>query len=222
MIKVNGIFKEFQSGRGRVQVLKNISFVVESAKTAVIIGKSGSGKTTLLNCIGGLERPDRGSISCYGVDFRMLSVNAMSLFLRKNVGFVFQHSNLFSYLTVFENIAFPLSLIGFKETEKRQRVFQLLEKIGLPKLESALPHELSGGEAQRIAFARAIAHSPKMLIADEPTASLDSVTGKRLVELMFEISRKQGCALVIATHDTEISNQADVSIKIRDGKIETL
>jgi putative ABC transport system ATP-binding protein len=221
MIKVNGIFKEFQSGRGRIQVLKNISFMIETAKTAVIIGKSGSGKTTLLNCIGGLERPDRGSISCYGVDFRMLSTNAISLFLRKNVGFVFQHSNLLSYLTVFENIAFPLSLIGFKETEKRQRVFQLLEKVGLPKLESALPHELSGGEAQRIAFARAIAHSPKMLLADEPTASLDSVTGKRLVELMVEIGRKQGCTLVISTHDTEISNQADVSIKIRDGKIET-
>jgi putative ABC transport system ATP-binding protein len=192
---------------------------LETGKIAAVVGKSGSGKTTLLNCIGGLERPEKGVVSCFGTDIYALSTKNLSLFQRKNIGFVFQYGNLLSYLTVFENIALPLRLNGIEGKQKELRVKELLEKVNLSNAEAALPRELSGGEIQRVSVARAIAHSPGLLLADEPTASLDSVTGKNLVALMFEMGRNQKCTLIISTHDPEISELADQIIKIKDGKI---
>jgi putative ABC transport system ATP-binding protein len=192
---------------------------LETGKIAAVVGKSGSGKTTLLNCIGGLERPEKGVVSCFGTDIYALSTKNLSLFQRKNIGFVFQYGNLLSYLTVFENIALPLRLNGIEGKQKELRVKELLEKVNLSNAEAALPRELSGGEIQRVSVARAIAHSPGLLLADEPRASLDSVTGKNLVALMFEMGRNQKCTLIISTHDPEISELADQIIKIKDGKI---
>jgi putative ABC transport system ATP-binding protein len=219
MIHLENISKEFRSGRGHVRALTDISFALESGKTAVILGKSGSGKTTLLNCIGGLERPEKGTVICFGAELYSLSAKKLSLLQRKNIGFVFQYGNLFSYLTVFENIAFPLRLNGIAEKQAQVRVKELLEKIGLGNAEAALPHELSGGEIQRVSTARAIAHSPRLLLADEPTASLDTVTGKNLVALMFEMGGHQGCTMVISTHDPEISRLADQIVQIKDGRV---
>jgi len=219
MIQIENISKAFRSGRGHVRALSDISFTLGKRKTAVIVGKSGSGKTTLLNCIGGLERPENGTVICFDANICSLSTKNLSLFQRKNFGFVFQHGNLLSYLTVFENIAFPLSLNGIDGHRKQSRVKELLEKVGLSNAASALPHELSGGEIQRVSVARAIAHSPRLLLADEPTASLDTITGKKLVELMFEMGRNQKCTMIISTHDPEISELADQIIQIKDGKI---
>ncbi len=219
MIELEKISKEFRSGRGHLRALTDVSFTLERGKAAAVVGKSGSGKTTLLNCIGGLERPEKGTVICFGADIYSLSAKKLSLFQRKNFGFVFQHGNLLSYLTVFENIAFPLSLNGIEGHRKQSRVKELLQKIGLSNAEAALPHELSGGEIQRVSAARAIAHSPRLLLADEPTASLDTVTGKNLVALMFEMGRNQGCTMVISTHDPEISGLADQIIQIKDGRI---
>ncbi len=219
MLQIEKISKDFRSGRGHIRALTEVSFVLETGKTTVVVGKSGSGKTTLLNCIGGLERPEKGTVSCFGTDLYALSAKNLSLFQRKNIGFVFQYGNLLSYLTVFENIAFPLRLNGIEGKQKELRVNELLEKIDLSNAEAALPHELSGGEIQRVSVARAIAHSPGLLLADEPTASLDSVTGKNLVKLMFELSRYLKCTMVISTHDPEISELADKIIQIKDGKI---
>ena len=218
MIQLESIHKTFRSGRGFVNALKDVSFVVEKGSATAVVGKSGSGKSTLLNCIGGLERPDKGSIACFGRDILALSAKALSTFQRQSVGFIFQHGNLLSYLTVSENIAFPLTLNGIVGNPKTERVKMLLEKIGLSAAAKAMPHELSGGEIQRVSAARALAHSPRMLLADEPTASLDTDTGKNLIDLMFEIGREQGCTMIISTHDPEICGLADRTIYLRDGE----
>ncbi len=219
MIQLQGISKEYRSGRGRVLALSDVSFTVEKNSRVAVYGKSGSGKTTLLYCIGGLERPENGIVTYFGVDIHSLSGKELCLFQRKNVGFVFQHGNLFNYLTVFENIAFSLELNGFAGKAVVNRVMELLENIGLADAGAALPYELSGGEIQRVSVARAIAHSPQVLLADEPTASLDSDTGRDLVQLMFNMGRGQGCTMIIATHDPDIINMADARLLIQDGKI---
>jgi putative ABC transport system ATP-binding protein len=218
MIQLESVHKTFRSGRGVVNALKDVSFVAEKGSATAVVGKSGSGKSTLLNCIGGLERPDKGSIACFGQDILALSAKALSMFQRQSVGFIFQHGNLLSYLSVSENIAFPLTLNGITGNPKIERVKALLGKIGLSAAAKAMPHELSGGEIQRVSAARALAHSPRMLLADEPTASLDTDTGKNLVDLMFEIGREQGCTMIISTHDPEICALADKTIYLRDGE----
>lgn len=219
MIQLEGISKEYRSGRGRVLALSDVSFTIEKNSTAAVFGKSGSGKTTLLYCIGGLERPENGKVTFFGVDIHSLSEKALCLFQRKNVGFVFQHGNLFTYLTVFENIAFSLELNGFERNDIVNRVGELLEGIGLSDAGAAFPYELSGGEVQRVSVARAIAHSPQVLLADEPTASLDSETGRDLVKLMFNMGHDKGCTMIITTHDPDIIKLTDVRLPIQDGKI---
>ena len=219
MIQLENISKRFRSGRGEVKALDKISISIVEGSTTVISGKSGSGKTTLLNCIGGLDKPETGRVIIAGIDIHALSEYALCLFQRSHLGFIFQHSNLLNYLSVFQNIAFPLELNGVEKKQIKSRVYTMLDMIGLSGLENAMPHELSGGEAQRVAFARAISHSPKLIIADEPTASLDSETGMNLVKLMFNLGKEQGCIMVIATHDKEIMNLADLRVQMRDGKI---
>ena len=159
-------------------------------------------------------------MTCFDVPVHSLRGEALSLFQRRNVGFVFQQGNLLSYLTVFENIAFPLTLNGVEEEKKANRIKGLLKSIGLEEAGNALPHELSGGEVQRVSFARAVAHRPRMVLADEPTARLDSDTGRNLVKFMFHMCKEQGSTMVISTHDQEIIELADVRVHIRDGKIE--
>jgi putative ABC transport system ATP-binding protein len=219
MVEVKGISKQFFSGRGRVQALTGISLRVERGSNLALVGKSGSGKTTLLNCIGGIERPDAGAVSLDGLDLQTLSERALCLFQRRHIGFVFQHGNLLSYLTAAENIAFPLHLNGFSKQEANRRISELLDMIGLPGIGPAMPHELSGGELQRVALARAIAHKPALILADEPTANLDSATGKAITELMIALSRREGCTLIMATHDLELIALADRHLPLRDGKI---
>ncbi len=219
MIEVFNVSKHFGSGAGRVQVLSGISFKLEKGKMLTIIGKSGSGKSSLLNCLGGLDTPDSGRINCFGIDINSLSEKKRCLFQRKNLGFIFQSSNLLSYLTVFENIIFPLVLNGFGKKEREKRVARLLEMLGLEAVVKAMPHELSGGQAQRVAFARAIAHSPRLLLADEPTANLDTQTGLNLIELMVRIGAEHNSTIIVATHDNEIMKYTDATLHLMDGKI---
>ena len=220
MVQCQDIIKTYHSGRGIMQALRGVSFTVAPAAMLVIVGKSGSGKTTLLNCMGGLDRPDSGRVIYGGRDLHGMPPRERSLFLRRDMGFVFQFGNLLSYLTVFENVAFPLTLNAVADNEKKRRVAELLERIGLADAGRALPHELSGGEVQRVAVARALAHRPKMLLADEPTASLDSATGRNLINLMFAMGRESGCTMVLSTHDTEVMDLADQCIRIRDGMVQ--
>jgi ABC-type lipoprotein export system ATPase subunit len=222
MIQVEDLRKTFVSGRGRIEAITGVSFGLEEGANLVILGKSGSGKTTLLNCVGGLERPDRGTITCCGVEITSLSQRALSLFQRRNMGFVFQFGNLISYLTVAENIGFPLELTGISGKAKGRRIEEVLEGVGLSGTGDALPRELSGGEMQRIAFARAISHEPRILLADEPTANLDSKTAKELVALIFSITKEKGCTAVIATHDQEVTALGDHRLYLKDGCTERL
>ena len=219
MIQLNSITKEFRSGRGYVQAIRDVSFVIKTGDAVAITGKSGSGKTTLLTCIGGLERPEDGNVISFDSDIYALSARDLSLFQRRHIGFVFQHGNLLSYLTVYENIAFPLILNGKRKPAIMKRVSELLEKIGLPDAGAAMPHELSGGEIQRVSVARAIAHLPRALLADEPTASLDTATGESLVKLLFDMGRDSGCTMILSTHDPNVSALANRIIEIRDGAI---
>jgi len=220
MLQCQDITKKYISGRGEMYALRNVSFDAAPAAMLVIVGKSGSGKTTLLNCMGGLDRPDSGRVLYEGRDLQGLSQRELSLFLRREAGFVFQFGNMLSYLTVFENIAFPLTLNGMTKPEKKHRTQQLLERIGLSDAGPALPHELSGGEVQRVAVARALAHRPKLLLADEPTASLDSATGRSLIDLMFSMGKENMCTMVLSTHDTEVIDLADQCIRICDGRVQ--
>jgi len=219
MIQLNSITKEFRSGRGYVQAIRDVSFVIKTGDAVAITGKSGSGKTTLLTCIGGLERPEEGNVISFDSDIYALSARDLSLFQRRHIGFVFQHGNLLSYLTVYENIAFPLILNSKRKPAIMKRVSELLEKIGLPDAGAAMPHELSGGEIQRVSVARAIAHLPRALLADEPTASLDTATGESLVKLLFDMGRDSGCTMILSTHDPNVSALANRIIEIRDGAI---
>ena len=220
MIQIENISKTYQSGRGRQAALTDLSCHIQKGMTAAVVGKSGSGKTTLLNCVGGLENPDKGSVICFGLNIHALNAHQLSRFQRRDLGFIFQHGNLLSYLNVFENIGFPLTLNGITGGKQSRRVQALLERIGLSDAGRAQPHELSGGEIQRVAAARALAHYPKLLLADEPTASLDTETGRNLVDLMFEIGKEQDCTLLISTHDPELFPLADKDIHLKDGRIE--
>ena len=219
MVQVLGVGKIYRSGRRQVEALCNVSCAVERGATLAVVGKSGSGKTTLLNCIGGLERPDQGSVTCLGLDIHALSRRSLSLFQRQHLGFVFQFGNLLSYLTVYENIVFPLALNGVPRKERAGRVLGLLERVGLRDSQQALPRELSGGEVQRVSFARAIAHGPQVLLADEPTASLDSDTARDLVQLMLEVVQEQASSLIVSTHDPVVIDLADNIMHLRDGRM---
>lgn len=219
MIAVEHLSKTFKSGRGRVQAVSDVSFTTGPGISTAIVGKSGSGKTTLLNCIGGLLRPDTGAVTCFGAPIHLLNRKKTALFQRQKLGFIFQYGNLLSYYTVFDNIAFPLIMNGMNKKQREKHVRHLLDRIGMTGLEKALPNELSGGEAQRVAAARAMAHHPQMLLADEPTASLDSETGKNLIELLFEMAKEQNCTLLISTHDPELLHLCDQSFHMRDGRL---
>ena len=219
MILLDSVTKVFLSGRGEIRALSDISFSIEAGRFTAVIGKSGSGKSTLLNCIGGLETPDKGNVSCFGTPIYSLSAWELSQFQRRNVGFVFQRGNLLSYLTVAENIGFPLALNRVERQKQSKRIDELLNRIDLTSAAKALPYELSSGEAQRVAMARAIAHNPKILLADEPTANLDTETGKRVIQLMRDIGRDYGCTIIMATHDIEITALADTVIRLKDGSI---
>jgi ABC-type lipoprotein export system ATPase subunit len=220
MIQISNIYKTFRSGRGHVNAITHVSLSIPIGSFAAVIGKSGSGKSTLLNCMGGLESPDQGEIVCFGTPLHQLGDSQLSRFQRSHLGFVFQRANLLSYLTVDENIGLPLTLNGIVGKARTNRIAALLEEIGLKSAAKALPHELSSGETQRVSVARAVAHHPKLLLADEPTANLDTATGRRVVKLMRKLVTDRGCTTIMATHDSEIIDVADLIIGLKDGQVE--
>ena len=219
MIVIDSVSKIYRSGRGKVQALANVSCSLSSGTALALVGKSGSGKTSLLHCIDGLARPDTSTVQCFGQDIYALSRRALALFLRRNIGFVFQAANLLSYLDVQQNIAMPLALNNESNKRQNERVLALLERVGLHGYAKAMPRELSGGETQRVAFARAIAHSPRLLLADEPTASLDSISGGSLIELMLQMVSEQGGTLLIGTHDPVVMGRMQGVLHLRDGAL---
>jgi putative ABC transport system ATP-binding protein len=217
MIRVRGLSMRLASGGRGVDVLTDVSLDVPAGQFLAIAGPSGSGKSTLLGLIAGLDQPTAGRIEVAGIDVTALDEDALARFRRDRIGYVFQSFHLLPTLTARENVAVPLELAG--EADADARAAALLAEVGLAERAHHYPVQLSGGEQQRVAVARAIARRPALLLADEPTGNLDSATGKQIIELLVGMNRRLGSTLVLVTHDTALAAHADRVVTLRDGRI---
>ncbi|MDT7837683.1 ABC transporter ATP-binding protein [Aquabacterium sp. OR-4] len=205
-----------------VPVLRGIDLLVRPARFTVLLGPSGSGKSTLLNMLGCIDRPDRGTVSVAGIDIQQLSDDELADFRAAHIGFVFQSFNLIPVLTTFENVEYPLVLAGMAPERRQRRVKKLLDLVGLTDRARNLPGQLSGGQRQRVAIARALARKPKLVIADEPTANLDSQTGAAVIQLMRHMQERYRISFIFASHDRSLIDAADDLIMLRDGVIQKI
>ncbi|MBI2525427.1 MAG: ABC transporter ATP-binding protein [Candidatus Rokubacteria bacterium] len=217
MIEIAGLFMRLSSGGRPLEVLSDISLEVPARQFVAIAGPSGSGKSTLLGLIAGLDRPSAGRITVGGVEVTRLDQDALARFRRDTIGYIFQSFHLIPTLTALENVAVPLELGGDRDALDRARA--LLAEVGLAERAHHYPVQLSGGEQQRVAVARAIARRPPLLLADEPTGNLDSATGKQIIDLLLALNRTLGSTLVLVTHDSALAAHADRLVLLRDGRI---
>ncbi len=220
--KLENIHKVYHIGKIDFPALRGISFSIEEGEFLSIAGPSGSGKTTVLNLLGCLDKPSQGKIFLEEKDVTALPTAKLADVRRKNIGFVFQTFNLIPVLTAMENVEFPLILQGQHDSKERHRLTEeILTEVGLKDFLHRRPNEMSGGQQQRVAVARALVKKPKLVLADEPTANLDSVTGKEILQLMLELNQKTSTTFVFSTHDKMVMDFARRLIKLRDGKIES-
>ena len=215
MIEIKGVTKSF----GSLQVLKGIDLCIEKGEIVSIVGPSGAGKTTLLQILGTLDKPDSGSVVVDGIETSTLSTNKLSEFRNRHLGFVFQFHQLLPEFTAIENIMIPAYIAGMKPKEARSRAEELLAFMGLSDRATHKPNELSGGEKQRVAVARALMNNPAVILADEPSGSLDSKNKEELHKLFFELRDKFGQTFVIVTHDETLATLTDRTIHLKDGRI---
>jgi len=209
----------FGSGSARVEALRGVSFRIGAGELVVLRGRSGSGKTTLLNLVGGLDRPDAGTVSVAGVRLDEASPAELLRLRRERLGFIFQSFGLLPILTAAENVGVPLRLLGTASAEREARARTLLRLVGLGEHAEQRAHELSGGQQQRVAIARALAVRPRLLLADEPTGQLDSATGTQIMRLLRTLVHAEGVTALIATHDSALMQVADRVLTISDGRI---
>jgi putative ABC transport system ATP-binding protein len=217
MIRVRDVVMRLPSGGRSLTILDGITLDVAAGEVLAITGPSGSGKSTLLGLVAGLDRPSAGSIVVAGIDITRLDEDALARFRRETLGYVFQSYHLIPTLTAVENVAVPLEIAGAPNALARARV--LLDDVGLGDRAHHYPVQLSGGEQQRAALARAVALEPGLLLADEPTGNLDSATGTRIIELLLELKRRRGATLVLVTHDEALARHADRVVTLRDGRV---
>ena len=217
MIAVQHVFKSVTDSTGTLTILRDIDFTLRRGETAAIVGTSGSGKSTLLSIIAGLDTPTRGTVHIDGVDLFALDEDQRAALRAQKVGFVFQSFQLLGNLTALENVMLPLELAGRRDA--RAAATQMLQRVGLGERLASYPKVLSGGEQQRVALARAFVVHPTVLLADEPTGSLDFATGNTIMELMFELNREQGTTLVLVTHDRGIADRCERRITIAAGQV---
>ncbi len=208
--------KAYEIGNEKLEVLKDITFSIHEARFVVVSGASGSGKTTLLNIIGGLDKPTTGKIFVSGQDLTNQNENELSDYRCSSVGFVFQAYNLVSTLTVAENVAFPMEWTGKPQEDIEKRITELLETVGLQSRANHFPAQLSGGEQQRVAFARALANDPQLVLADEPTGNLDDKNAQKIVQVL-QMLKEKGKTVIVATHDVQIKQLADQVLCLEDG-----
>ncbi len=219
IVSVRGAVRTYRQGNQTIRALDGVDLDIAQGEFTALMGPSGSGKTTLLNAIGGLDTPDAGTITVEGRDLAALSAGARSDLRRDRLGFVFQSYNLIPVLTAYENAEFVLVLQGRPAAERRARVLKTLEDVGLAGLGDRRPNELSGGQQQRVAVARAIVTQPAIVLADEPTANLDSQTGHDLIDLMRHLNQEHGVTFLFATHDPKVLDAARRVVRMVDGRI---
>lgn len=216
-IVAQGIEIAFQSGLQSIQVLKNINLEIQRGDIEILMGPSGSGKTTLLSILAGLLTPDQGKVYLLGEEITRMSRNQLAQFRRENIGFIFQNFNLFPALTAAENVEVVLNLKGYRGEKAKQQSQILLEQVGLFLQAHQKPSDLSGGQKQRVAIARALAGHPRLIMADEPTAALDSQSGHKVIELLRRLAKEEGCTVLMVTHDPRILDVADRVTYLEDG-----
>jgi putative ABC transport system ATP-binding protein len=219
VVRLNGVAKTYRSGAVDVAALKGISLTIPYHRFSVVIGASGSGKTTLLNLIGCIDSPSRGSVEVCGQNTGELADDAVSDFRARNIGFIFQTFSLVPVLSAYENVEYPLLLVGMPTAERRERTLEMLEAVGLSAHAHQRPNQLSGGQRQRVAIARALVKGPQLVLADEPTANLDSTTGASIIELMRRVQAQSRTTFIFATHDPQLMSHADETFAIRDGEL---
>ena len=218
ILESKNLCKTYGSGESEVKALDHVSIHIEDGQFISIVGTSGSGKSTLLNMLGGLDRPDSGTVTVSGKDIFSMKEEELTIFRRRNIGFVFQNYNLVPVLNVYENIVLPIELDGSEADQKY--VSRIIDTLGIEKKLTAMPNQLSGGQQQRVAVARALASKPAIILADEPTGNLDSKTGMDVISLLKLTSQECHQTIVMITHNEEIALMADGIIRIEDGKIE--
>ena len=219
---LTGVHKSYQMDDVRVPVLQGIDLTVRAGLFTVVLGPSGSGKSTMLNLIGCIDRPDRGGVTVAGTDVNALNDDQLADFRAEHVGFIFQSFNLIPVLSTYENVEYPLVLAGMAPERRARRVTKLLELVGLADRARNRPGQLSGGQRQRVAIARALARKPRLVIADEPTANLDSATGAAILQLMRRMQTRYHISFIFSSHDPSVIQAADDLIMLRDGIIHSV
>jgi len=218
-VTVSGLSRAYRQGQRAQAVLHDVAFALGRGETVALLGRSGSGKSTLLNLLSGIDLPDAGRVQVNDVDVTALQEPASTLFRRQHVGFIYQFFNLIPGLTAAENVALSLELNGVKSVQALQRTLELLGSIGMAELAEKFPTQLSGGEQQRIAVARALIHAPSLVLADEPTGNLDAETGKHILAWMREQLRAHGSTCLLVTHSLAVARTADRILTLEDGRI---
>jgi putative ABC transport system ATP-binding protein len=222
VVEVKNVFKTYQLGSTEVQAIRGLSLQIQKADFTALVGASGSGKTTLLNLIGCLDDADKGEIIIEGVDLKSLNEDQKSELRNHKIGFIFQSFNLIPVLSVFENVEIPLTIrTELNEQQRREKVETALKDVGLTEFSHHRPDQLSGGQRQRVAIARALVTSPALILADEPTANLDSKTANHIIDLMLDLNKKKGMTFFFCTHDEKLMGRVQRIVKIADGVIAT-
>lgn len=220
IIQVENLWRVYQVGMNEIQALRGVNLQVGSGKFVALKGKSGSGKTTLLNCLCGLDIATKGSIRIFGQEIDELSDEERTRWRREKVGLIFQSFGLMPTLSAYENIELMGRLVGKDHHERHERTIAMLRMVGLERWMNHRPYELSGGQQQRVAIARALLNHPLLILADEPTGELDSVTAREILELFRQITKDEGVTILMASHDPMVDSQVDEVIHLRDGLIE--
>jgi len=221
LVVAEQLSKDYVTGKVTVRALEDVSFHITAGSFVSFVGPSGSGKTTLLNLIGCLDRPTQGKLTVAGSDVSRLDRRRGALFRGQNIGFIFQDFNLIPVLTVYENVEYPLVMVqGADRKDRRQKVKQLIDEVGIGAEGDKYPDQLSGGQKQRVAVARALVTEPKLVLADEPTANLDSQTAAKIIGLMKRMRDSLGTTFIFSTHDMRIVDTAEVIHRLRDGKLD--
>ena len=220
VIEAQNVTKSYQVGEVTVQALRGVSFSIEPGSFVSFVGASGSGKTTLLNLIGCLDRPTSGTLTVLGTDVSTLNRRQSALFRGRNIGFIFQDFNLLPVLSVYENVEYPLIMVqSWPEHRRRDRVLELLSAVGMADQAQKRPDQISGGQKQRVAVARALAPETKIVLADEPTANLDSDTAHKVIDLMRRLKTELGVTFAFSTHDPKIMAEAEIIYHLEDGRV---